>query len=213
MSRRRNTGRYSTRNYGLINIGSQSANLKANLALQQIADIQGKLNVEYKRADISSSLNPGTAGAILDITQIAQGDGDQNRDGLQCKVVSVRTRWQLTQHASATQTFVRMMWFIDNEQDGAAPTPSEVLEDVDTSGLPNYVNRKRFSILKDVTYSLGDQTIADGKWYRKLNMIANWETTTAASHRNNALYFLYCSNEASNTPTLVIRHRTRFLDN
>lgn len=202
-------GTYNTRNYSLF-----ALNQKVNANIKATAQLASLLNVEFKHFDTAQSLSPGTVGTVYHLTAIAQGDGVQNRDGNQCKVVSVQARWQMLQNSSATvPNIVRMIWFMDTEQDATAPTGAELLETADTLGLFNYENRKRFVILRDMTISLGDQTVKDGQYYRKLNMIANWEGTTAASTRNNHIYFFIVSNEPTNEPTVQLQHRVRFLDN
>lgn len=204
-------GGYYTKNYSLINIGRAEA--KANMALAQLADIRGSLNVEYKRFDLDASLNPSSTGAIQHLTNIAQGDGDQNRDGLQCKLKSVYTKWYIKQHASATKTLVRCIWFIDNSQDGTAPTVAEVLESATVLSHKNFVQRKRFTFLKDLCINLGDNTVANGEYYKKLNMVVNYTDTTGSDTVDNHLYFLHISTEPTDTPTMLVKHRVRFLDN
>lgn len=183
------------------------------MALQQVNALSSILNVEFKRKDFDSSLNPSSTGAILHLTNIDQGDGDQNRDGTQCKLKSVEARWVLRQNASATQTAVRFFWFIDNEQDGTAPTMAELLESGGVRAFPLFENRKRFTVLKEMIINLGDNTMADGRFYKKMNMIVNWEGISGTTARNNHLYFAYLSSEATNTPELLIQHRLRFIDN
>lgn len=202
----------TSRNYSLVTIGT--VNAKANMALQQLSDIRGSLNVEYKYHAVSSSLNPALAGAVLSLSRIAQGDTEQTRDGNNCKAKSLWAKWTMYKHASATATFVRMIWFIDTQNiSGSAPSVTDVLQSADVNEFKNHNNRKRFVFMKDIVIDLGDKTTHNGEWYKKMSMQLTFDGSADTDTVDKSLYLLYLSNEATNTPTLLIKHRLRFVDN
>lgn len=194
---------------GIANVASTAAT-----ALKIATTVAGLINVEFKHVDLASSLNPSNSGAILSLSQVAQGDGVQNRDGNQIEVKSLRSKFTLERHASATGTWVRMIYFIDNQPtSGSVPSVTDVLTTADPSSLPHFDNRRRFTILADRTFNLHENLVAHGDYYKRLNMKHTFDGTASNTLVDNALYLLYLSNEATNTPTLLIKHRVRFIDN
>lgn len=191
-----------------------STSQTAQKALALATAIAGKINVEFGYFDLTSSVSPANTGAVLHLTQMAQGDGASNRHGEQCKIKSLSAKFYGSQHADGVNTVMRCIWFIDTQQDGTNPTPAELLEDIQIHSHMNFDNRKRFVVLKDMVINLGDNTAFDGTWFKKLSLTVDWDGTTGTTGmKNNHLYFYYMSNEATNTPTLNIEHRLRYLDN
>lgn len=185
----------------------------ASTALKVATTVASLINVEFKYVDQTSSLTPNSTGTIFHITDIAQGDTMSTRDGDSVKLKSIQAKWYGKQHSSATNTILRIIWFIDTVG-ASTPTISELLgSGADVNAFRNLDNRGRFVILKDVTFNLGDNTTFDGSWYKKLNMQTLWHDGTGSGVTSNHLYMAYISNEATNTPNLYIRHRVRYLDN
>lgn len=199
------------RDYGR-NVGTALS--VANTALKGVKLLSGMLNVEYKRLDNAASVSPDTSGSIINLTHIAQGDGDQNRDGNQVEGKSIRSKFYIQKNSSATTTIVRIIWFIDNKSvSGSTPAVTDVLETATPQSMPNFENRRRFSILADRVYNLGDITMTHSEYFKKVNMKVTFADNTSTSGNDNQLYCLHLSNEPTNKPTLLITHRFRYIDN
>lgn len=192
----------------------KSAIAVASTALAVARGVASLINVEFKVHDLNSSLNPSSTGGALLLTGIVQGDGPSNRDGNSVKTKSLEVKYYLKKHVDATQTSVRLLWVLDTVGTITdVPTATKVLESVDTISMRNLDYKNRFVILKDKVYSLGDHTMAHGTYYKKFNMETSFTDTTASSYSAGHLWLIYLSNEATNYPDLLIRHRLRFLDN
>lgn len=180
------------------------------------------INVEFKYCDTAFTMVPTTSVTVPadHITPIPQDDTPNGRDGDQVRVKSWETRLYATQHASATTTQLRVIWFIDLLPEGGYPQITHLLEHMGaanpTVNAPRNLNyRTRFVILKDKTFtldSLSRRSITN-HWYKKLDLKPTYSGDTGAHHVSKQLFMLALSTEASNYPTVYVNSRVRFLDN
>lgn len=201
-------------NYSLFNLNSRIGKVeaKANLAL-------ANLNVEYKSHQAASFNTVSTTHAIHHLTGVSQGDTAITRDGDQCKLKSIQFNCVIVPNASATQTILRHIIFVDTMQDGTAPTAAEVLGDTAATqtlvSMKNMDNKNRFVILVDRIQACHGttDTPVHWRWFKKFNtrlhFTGNGSTDTIGTH----YYYMVVSNETTNTPTVYFRSMIRFLDN
>lgn len=200
-------------NFTLFKVDKVDA--KVDMALAKLRDLTGSLNVEYKYVNTSASSQPTTTGAITFLSGIAEGNSNVTRDGEQVKITSIHWKAVMTQHASASLTFARVIIFIDNSQDGTPPTVANLLTTDSATGHRNIAFKNRFAVLYDKVISMGDKTVRNFEFFKKLNMKATYSSslaTNAAATGNHLFIYLY-SSEPTNYPTLYWDVRLRYVDN
>lgn len=186
----------------------------AHTALRLATSIAGLINVEFKGKDISNTgLSPDTTGAIILVSQIAQGDGDHERDGMQVKLKSIQAVVQATKHASATTTFLRCGFVMDTQVGGGTAITDLFGSSPNIRSFVNFDQRKRWIILKNWDIELGDRTMATVRWHKNQDLELQFNDTGASAIQNHAIYFYHISSEATNTPSLHVNVRLRYLDN
>jgi len=198
--------------------GSKVVKLAADLyRLKQL------VNVEFKWKDSHLGSTVGSSGTLVLLNGLAQGDGYNNREGVSIRNKSLLCKGYCTINASATGTIVRRVIFINRQPQNATPGASAVIDNVLTNlalGPRNLNNRSDIVILKDDMVHLsqnGDQIASFPDWYYDLNMHTYYSTGSSTGNiadiSTGALYALYVSTEATNTPTIEAIHRLRFIDN
>lgn len=180
------------------------------------------VNTEYKHHDVTQSgTGVDTTGAIIPMTLIAQGDDFEDRNGRQIKIISMTGNMNVTQNSSATNTQLRAILFIDKEQNGTIPLVSGVddgvLDSANVYSLRNMNQTRRFVTLFDKIFSLSatGSTNSTIRRYKKLMLKVRYDGTAAsqANQKENNIYLLLLSNEATNTPTVKYQFRFRYIDN
>ncbi len=202
--------------------GARQALGDAAKALAIARGIKKLINVEVKNFDVQQGgVSLTQTPVIVQLSNIAQGDGTNQRDGAQCKMVGIDLNFVLTQNASATQTFVRVMLILDKQTNQAIYLPADLLEDVtggDNIVTPrNLDNLKRFTILYDRSFEFsGDgNRSAIVKKYIKKEVLLRYDgsTPSIADLTQSSISFIQMASEATNTPTITHFSRLRFIDN
>ncbi len=134
-------GGYAGYRYGKWRYGKKKNFNKFKLAQRNAAKIKRLQNGDGQELfthDVTTNTAPTTTGTFQRLSAIAQGDQSTNRHGLQIqpKHLQVRLRW--TQHATATLSLLRIIFFIDKEQEGTDPTAAELLESDVVVSLPEH---------------------------------------------------------------------------
>lgn len=179
--------------------------------------LQRMINSEAKFIDTAVSINPVSTGTITLLTAIATGDDDSNRNGNSILGKDVSSRIQLTLNASATATYIRLMLIVDKQCDGVLPAVTDVLQTASTVSPLNKDFSNRFVVIRDKLYSLdtvSSRTLTD-RMYSKVSFHLHYDGATAAiaDCKENQLYLLTISSEATNTPALVSYWRFNYYDN
>lgn len=193
-------------------------------ALSLARHVKSLLNVETKNHDVQQSLvTVTTTPVIVQLTNIAQGDTTNTRDGAQCKVTQLEFRMQvLLNSTTATRSAFRCLIICDRQTNQAIYTAADVLEDVSATDMVfspiNLDNKRRFQILADfVTFvSIASSTIIrQYKRYIKLNKLIRFDGSTPdiTDLTQNSLSLLMVSSEATNGPQITTFSRIRFIDN
>jgi len=189
----------------------------AQKAWSAVKMISTLINVEEKLFDVASSVNPSSTGNIINLSNIAEGSDYNNRDGLSILTQSLTFNTIMTKHASAVNTFLRVILFRDNDQRGTDPAVTDVLETASVIAPIMHFSANRFTIVDDKMFVLTDSsaTALQSRSTYKLNKHIYFNNTTGvdASNYEGALYALILSDQATNTPTIAYYSRLAFTDN
>lgn len=203
--------------YKHINTASRVANT-AYTALKIAKGVASLVNAEYKYHDDDYLFTADDSGLIEFMSGITEGDDNTQRNGRSVRAKSLFLTGSVAQHASATETIVRIIVFRDKANQGFAPTVLDVLKSADVASPLNvdYAGN-RFQILRDVRrqFSNSGTKICWIKEYIELNSHLTYIGTTGAviDSATNALYMLAISNETTNQPGFELHSRIQFIDN
>lgn len=198
------------------NLGNMSVAQLAAYAAKGVSMMKGIINSELKRYDAVFNLNPGQVASVNVLTATAQGDDADNRDGNSILGKYLSFRMDGVMNTNATETVIRIMVFVDTQNQGALPSASEVLQSPSNTLSPlNIDNTQRFTILLDKYILLsdnGDRVIVR-KFYVPLNFHLRYTGSAASTYNKNNIFMLTQSDEATNTPVVNIYSRLAFYDN
>lgn len=205
------------------NCGSMVAQ-DAKRALSVAYKVKNLLNVEFKRVYLSStSVAVPNTGQISPLSNLAQGDGNNTRDGGSVKWMQWDIKFILKQHASAVSTNVRVMVVFDNQTNQTLYSLPNLLTDANAIhnliSNKNMDNPKRFLILYDKLFRMsnsGNKTVSGryfGRYKKgfKVRYDANMGDITDLTQGSFSI--VYISDEPTNTPTISTSIVGRFIDN
>lgn len=191
--------------------------------------VKSLVNTEIKFLDTNGALAPtnSTAQSCVWLSDINEGSGPSGRTGQSILAKAVYGRISATIHASATTTFIRFIMFIDTNPSAASALPvmSSVLQSsTDPTIAPLSMDFPgRFRVLKDKVFTLSQNgpQAAFMKWKYIYNdkdgyeSKMKWDATGDAitDKRQNHLFLLVISDQATNTPALQYFTRLRYIDN
>ncbi len=195
---------------------------KGAKALAMVTALKRLTNIEIKNFDVQQNGVAVTqTPVIVQLSNIPIGDTTNSRDGSQCKMIGIDLNFLLTQNASATQTFCRVMLILDKQTNQAIYTPADLLEDVtaaDNIIAPrNLDNLKRFTVLYDQIFTLdgdGHRTAVVKKYISK-DLLLRYDASTPsiADLTQNSISLIQMATETTNTPVITHFSRLRFVDN
>lgn len=190
----------------------------AKKALDIALSTKKLLNVEYKLIDIvETSQAVGNSGHLISLNHVGQGDTHQLRNGTSVLNKSLIFKYYITPHASATDTYMRIVLLVDNRPNSTIATISEIFSEARITGHLSSVSAGRFRVLSEflisVNASSSENTI--GKLFKELNFHTKYDGSDSTQNGlMKGQLLLYCiSNQATNTPTLHYSTRVRFIDN
>jgi len=201
---------------GRLQTGKPSTRKIANKALRL-----AKSNVtEMKAHDITvlSGTQDSASWRPVRISTPAQGDAGNQRDGDIVQNLSIAFIGHVTQHATAVNTRFRLVCILDRQNNGVFPTRLDVftLDELDTFMNFNADNRKRFKVLIDRTYYMGDATKTEHhiQLFKRLsgNQRYRLGTDADAAAGKNSIWVYVISDEATNVPTVNLDSRFVFRD-
>lgn len=178
------------------------------------------INPEVKYNDNTSSLIavPNTGVAVANYTTMAQGLGDQARNGNTIKGKTISGKLYLQKNIGVQTTGMRLLWILDRECDGTIPPLSQILDNVDiVSGL-NKDYSKRYVLLKDKLLTLNDgggQT-KFYKFYFPTDFHVHFDGPSAAitdAKENQVFLFALSDQGLATAPLLTHFGRFNFYDN
>lgn len=175
------------------------------------------LSQELKNHDVSGTVTTVAATAtITALSSITVGDTANTRDGRKVLYSSIQGRYYLTQSGN---TPWRVIVLYDSQPNAATPTATEVLEaPTDPNSPLSLTWSKRFTVLHD-NYcgygaqsaggigTTGNQSVGMCKWYKKLNLPAEYGAVAAPTTGGLLMLTL-----GTAVVTQVHYHRIRFTD-
>lgn len=180
-------------------------------------------NEELKNKD--NIIVPGTvitsAGSVLYITNIAQGNNEINRTGKRITLHSVLVRISVFPNSTnPAGNNLRFMIVQDRNNVGSTPGVSDVLQQLSSTAPLLSTATMRFRVICDRLYSVIAGQVVNDKLYCKLEYRRNilnpiqytGTADTDGSAGSGALFIMMVSDEATNGPVVHVNARTRFKD-
>lgn len=186
---------------------------------RKVSQLANLINVEFKYNDIKDTSTINTTGLFFLLNGLMLGDTSSSRDGRQIRIKSNQVNLKLTMHPSATNTTIRIIYFMDKQANASAPTTAMLLEDanVPITSPRNLDNRKRFVILKDEYVCLNvEKSETVFEWYKKLDFRTIYDSSNVGDITDittNSFYLFLVCDDGTNTPTYALYNRIRFIDN
>lgn len=193
--------------------GAMSTAMKA---LSLATKVAGMLNTEYKFCDTAVTPTLTNTGYIRIVTDLAEGNDYNQRNGISLKMSSIQVRYNLiVNSASTTGVAVRAMWFIDHNVDGTTPLITDVLENTSTVSPLAHANTGRFTILYDKVHCLSSDGTEENsyRWFKKLNNHVKYSGPLVTDIRQGQVYMLWLTDLAALNPTCQQFTRIRYVDN
>lgn len=221
----------SARRFSVRGAGStRAAAFKAWRGVRQLKRMQ---NAEVKRLVTNISTSPTTTTTFTRLSQLAQGDDINQRQGRSIRVVGWRLLYDIRGTlGSATirphDNTVRMIIFADMGQDGTDPLDAEVRATTDIVSVLSTTNNHRFVPLLDrlICTNAGTDTVsatapqrsgrvtgsASGTWGKHVRYLGT--TAAEASNGLGSLYMLLQSSEdTDNAPLVLANFEMQYVDN
>lgn len=209
MSRRR---RRRKRSYGRKFLNT------AEHALKVANQVKKLLNVEYKNLDrAETTTTPDSSGEIISLNHVGQGDTPILRNGNSVLNKSITFKYYMTPHASATDTFVRMVLIYDKYPNSTLATIAEIFSEARITGHLKLTAGQRFHVFKEFLVSVNSSSSENtiGKFYKEIDWHTKYDDTDATQNgiMSGQILLFMISNQATNTPSVHYSSRIRFLDN
>ncbi len=194
----------------------------AKKALVLAQGLKRLVNVEVKNFDVQqTNVLLTTVPVIVQLSNIPQGDTTITRDGAQCKILALELSLHIRRNTSAFATSCRIILVCDKQTNQAIYVNTDLLEDItSTDGMVspyNLDNKFRFTVLFDHIFNVseGSSGVKDWKRVFRMNKILRFDgnTPSIADLTSNSLSLIQYSMEATNTPSLTMFSRLRFVDN
>lgn len=199
--------------------GGKSAIALAKAAYKGFKYIKGLVNAEKKYYDKIINLTPNWNGAIVHLSDIAQGDSNNARNGNSILLRSIYLDLSISIGGGATNSQVRIALIMDTMQTGTPPLVNDIYEYV---GSVNNVNSPlnidkagRYKVLKDMRCSLNNVGLSTTfrRSYKKLYHHVKFTGASGADEYKNNLWLVVLTNESTATPTVTGVTRLGFYDN
>ncbi len=193
-----------------------NGNFTAKLALKKVRRLERKVEVKTFDVAINNVAVPAT-GAFRSLADIAQGDTSITRDGNAVAPFRLHLSFNWIGVIAMRSAIMRCIIFRDMKQeDSTVPTLLNVLTTVDPTSLYNRLQRKRWKVLYDrswtATQSNTDAFMAIGFINMKLRLPLKFSGAAATSHLENGLYMILVSNQAIDIPSFRYTSRLFFND-
>ena len=166
---------------------------------------------EAKFIEPSDSISVSTTGDINHLTAIAGGTSRNERTGRKIMGKSLVQRWKFTINASATSTNIRLIqfrWF-----DDSAPTVTDILEAAHTLEVYKTETSEKYRVIMDKLITLSTNRPKTAfKTYMRIMHPITYTGSASTDYQRGQIFTLAVSDEATNTPTMVVRGRLRYTD-
>lgn len=191
-------------------------NAKAEKALKLARKNAEKIDTKYFDS-VALATAVGTAGFIVNLSNIDQGDNEGNRTGDSVKAKSLECVVHTQGNAVASNSAIRMIVFSDTMNQGTTPAVADVIS---TAGgftiqsLPNLLNydQGRFKFHLDRTFMFNGAGEYQ-QWLKKrvkYSKRINWLGISGTDEGKNQLYVLFISNNNASQPTVTYQFRLNY---
>jgi len=185
----------------------------ATTALRKVRAIERK--IEDKFITTSATATAITdSGTITELFPLVQGDDFGQRNGNK-----VQARWmefRAEMRGVGSSSTLRVIIFRDNQQQADTdPTIAQVLQSVSFLSPINHINRQRFYILRDMSYTLNlssANAVISVVQYIKLNFEQRYNGAAATDIDKNGIYLLLLGSNVSGDPTHHFNAAMHFSD-
>jgi len=173
------------------------------------------LDAEDKFVDITGAgVSITNAGTIIYLSDSGEGDDYTNRNGRSVKAKDLFCRYTIYQGATPTNAVARVIYFIDNANQGALPAVTDVLQAASQLSPLNKNNGKRFTVLYDKIHAVNvnGMEVQTKKYYRRLSHHLKYSTTASgvAGALIGSIFMLIISDQATGADQPLITHYERF---
>lgn len=164
--------------------------------------------------DVAQTLTPGTTPALGYLVPVAQGDGENNRDGDAISLRHLSWKATLVPNASASSDACRIIIFRARTGLSGTPPPLSTILEVNTNIDSPYNRdyRNSYVILYDKKIDISQ---ANGTKHLKFNTLLNNTmctfTSTGTTHYNeNNIWFYYLFSDNTNKAAINYYSRVTF---
>lgn len=176
------------------------------------------INSEVHYHDVTATgTTIDNVGNVILLSGMAQGDTSITREGSSILAKDLSYRLHLGLHSDAVLNQIRLIFFVDKQQNGATPLVGEILQTVSYLSPLDLDNGKRFVVLKDqlVTMDSSSRKNMVQKGFLKLPFHLKYDGATGgiADMKENAIFLLVLSDAGSNYPTIDYYTRFKWYDN
>nr|UOF78871.1 capsid protein [Cressdnaviricota sp.]UOF83104.1 capsid protein [Cressdnaviricota sp.] len=185
-----------------------------------VRNLKSLVNAEKKFSNTVSSglaLASSTTGNVVQLTTIATGDTETDREGNSLKLSYAYVEGYIQLHSAATSDTVRVSLVQDLQPNTATFTYNQVWDLTALSSamaIRSISTTNRFKVLKTNLISLDvGQTRKHFKFYVPLEFHAKFASSATAIPQTNSLTLCFCGSNTVNTSTVVYYSRIRFIDN
>lgn len=183
-----------------------------------IGRLKNLINVEFKAKDTADSFSISTTMQLTLLNGLKKGDDINTRDGRQVRFKSVWIKMCFAMSTAATDTFVRIILFIDKQPNSVTINPVDILQEQTVESGKQLDSRKRIVILVDrvIVLQQANRTSQFVNIYKNIDMKTVYDASDVGSIADistNALFIALLSNELTNQPTVGRFMRVRFIDN
>lgn len=179
--------------------------------------LKSMVNVERKFCDVNySSQVIGKSLAVYQLNTIAEGSDYNQRTGISVKSSSLLLRFSVHLDPAATYNQVRLILFEDCENQGSAPTGTDILESSTNYLSPlQHSHGQRWKVLRDkiITLDVNGKAVVDLRMFMKMASHYKYSGVNAGDTYNCALYLGIISDNNTNSPVVDFYSRLRFVDN
>ena len=186
-------------------------------ALKGVAYLKGLVNSEMYKYDGNNNFSPTTSGSITALTSIAQGDGVAARTGNSLLVKSVYINFNCINNASATNGTIITSWLImDTQQVGdTSPAFTDIFTATNVNAILSPESVGRFKILRRDNIVLSPNGVATKQFkiYKRMLHHVRFNGVNSTDIQKGGLYWVVCSNQAVNAPTVTYQFRVAYHDN
>lgn len=197
---------------------AQNAMRLASTTASVVNKISQLVNAEKKYVTTNSSSNPSSGSpALINLTQIAQGDTENTRSGNRVLLHDFVLRYYMYANQSGAEVqIMELLIFVDTQNDGSDPTEADIFDDTgNILSFYNPDNTERFITLyhKRIPLSKDGHDIKMLSMYEKLNFHLNFDGVNAADTNTNTMYMMVKTDQAALSPTMYYSSKLQFYDN